>query len=82
MLFKIFAFGIKGYVRDGFNLFDGILVVFSLIDLILTAMSGGESSGIGALAAFRTLRMLRVFKLATKSATMLILISVIFFLIK
>lgn len=40
-------------------------------------MSGGGGSGIGALAAFRTLRMLRVFKLATKSETMLILISAI-----
>ena len=79
MLFKIYGFGIKGYVRDPFNSFDGTLVIFSLIDLLISTLSSGGSSGIGALSAFRTLRMLRVVKLATKSDHMLILLTVTFF---
>jgi len=77
MLFKIYGFGIKGYVRDPFNSFDGTLVIFSLIDLTISTLSSGGSSGIGALSAFRTLRMLRVVKLATKSEHMLILLTAI-----
>jgi hypothetical protein len=79
MLYKIYGFGIKGYVRDPFNSFDGTLVIFSLIDLMISTLSSGGSSGIGALSAFRTLRMLRVVKLATKSDDMLILLTVTFF---
>jgi len=33
MVFKIYTLSLKGYVRDGFNVFDGILVVVSLIDM-------------------------------------------------
>jgi len=79
MVFKIYGFGIKGYVRDPFNSFDGTLVIFSLIDLCISTIGGG-SSGIGALSAFRTLRMLRVVKLATKSENMLILLTVSYFI--
>jgi hypothetical protein len=35
MVVKIAAFGILGYVRDGFNLFDGILVVISLVGMLI-----------------------------------------------
>jgi hypothetical protein len=35
MCFKIYALGIKGYAREGFNLFDGILVVVSIFDLVI-----------------------------------------------
>ena len=30
MIFKIVAFGLLGYLRDSFNVFDGVLVVISL----------------------------------------------------
>ncbi len=35
MCFKICSYGIKGYIKDGFNLFDGTLVIISLFDLAL-----------------------------------------------
>lgn len=35
MLFKIYAYGVKGYAKEGFNLFDGVLVVVSLFDLVI-----------------------------------------------
>ncbi len=75
MTFKIYALGLKGYVKDGFNLFDGILVVVSLFDWGLEAIMG-NASGMGVLTVFRTLRLLRVFKLATRSKGLLILLTV------
>ena len=35
MIFKIYALGFKGYAREGFNLFDGVLVVVSIFDLVI-----------------------------------------------
>jgi hypothetical protein len=66
MIFKIWCLGgVKGYVRDPFNIFDGTLVIISLVDVLLTAFVSG--SGLSVVTAFRTLRLLRVLKLATKS---------------
>ena len=79
MLFKIYALGLSGYVRDGYNLFDGILVNLSLIDILLELIMGA-STGASVLSVFRTLRLLRVFKLATKSKGLLILLTVRIFL--
>jgi len=65
MAFKIYALGFKGYAKEGFNLFDGVLVVVSLFDLVIEQIFG-TSTGAGVISAFRTLRLLRVFKLAKK----------------
>jgi hypothetical protein len=75
MVFKIYALGFQGYVRDGYNLFDGILVCLSLVDIGLQ-MVMGKSTGASVLSVFRTLRLMRVFKLATKSKGLLILLTV------
>lgn len=40
MCFKIYAYGIKGYAKEGFNLFDGVLVVVSLFDLVIETIMG------------------------------------------
>jgi uncharacterized membrane protein YqgA involved in biofilm formation len=65
MIFKIYSLGIKGYAKEGFNLFDGVLVVVSIFDLAIEKIVG-SSTGAGVISAFRTLRLLRVFKLAKK----------------
>jgi len=78
MSFKICSFGIKGYIKDGFNVFDGTLVIISLFDLALQALSDGDGSGLGVLTAFRTLRLLRVVKLATRSEGIMVLLTVNF----
>ena len=80
MLFKIYALSLSGYAKDGFNLFDGILVVVSLFDWGIEVIMG-SSSGMGVLTVFRTLRLLRVFKLATRSKGLLILLTVHNFLL-
>ena len=57
VLLKVLAFGIREYIDDGFNIFDAVVVLFSLIEYSLP----GDSSGLSVLRLFR---LLRVFKLA------------------
>jgi hypothetical protein len=66
MLMKMIGLGIKNYVRDKFNLFDAIVVMFSLLDWTLSQTLTPEQIGSAAqgLQALRALRLLRVIKLA------------------
>lgn len=52
---KIMGYGMKGYISDKMNIFDGIIVILSLVEVIV--MSGG-----GALSAFRSVRIFRTFR--------------------
>merc|ERR1719174_2083673 len=54
MLLKLTAIGILEYVSDGFNLFDGTIVIISLMEL---------AGGGGGLSVLRTFRLVRVFRL-------------------
>jgi hypothetical protein len=66
MLIKIFAYGVKGYCSVAFNVFDGVIVLLSTVEVVMTysgSDGGGASSG-GTISAFRAFRLLRVFKLA------------------
>ena len=56
MILKLIAFGPDGYVKDNMNIFDGIIVFFSIVELI--------AGGGGALSVLRAFRMLRILKLA------------------
>jgi hypothetical protein len=66
MILKIAGLGIRNYLKDSFNVFDAIVVVFSLIDFFITVSVPEEDLGnaIAALQALRALRLLRVIKLA------------------
>ncbi len=77
MVIKLIAFGVIGYVRDAFNLFDGILVVVSLVGMIYEMVSSGSISGTNVLTVFRSIRVLRIFKLASRSQNLLILLEAI-----
>ena len=61
MIIKMIGLGLRGYCSDGFNIFDGTVVTISLVELGI-ALSGGGSGG--GLAILRSLRLVRVFKLA------------------
>ena len=68
-LMNIVWLGVKNYTRDKFNIFDGVVAVLNIIEIILDKIStdtiGGSSLNIGStLTAFWTLRLLRVLKLA------------------
>ncbi|XP_076326543.1 voltage-dependent T-type calcium channel subunit alpha-1G-like isoform X2 [Tachypleus tridentatus] len=55
MVLKIMAEGLFGYISNGFNMFDGTIVVISVVEL-------SHSNGSG-LSVLRTFRLLRIVKL-------------------
>lgn len=57
-MIKIEGLGFKGYCADRFNIFDGCIVMLSLLELVLEQL-GVQGGGI---SVFRALRVLRVFK--------------------
>ena len=63
MVIKLIGLGFKEYARDSFNLFDALIVILSIVDIIITSSTSSDSQG-GTLSAFRGVRLLRVFKLA------------------
>jgi len=62
MVIKLLGLGLKEYSRDQFNIFDAIVVVLSLIDMVAVSLTDDYDSP--ALSAFRGVRLLRIFKLA------------------
>lgn len=57
MALKLLAMGFTGYCRDRMNVFDGLVVILSIIELQF--FSGSNS----AISAFRTIRIARVARL-------------------
>ncbi|ESO85582.1 hypothetical protein LOTGIDRAFT_107523 [Lottia gigantea] len=66
---KILALSPATYFRDGWNGFDAVIVVLSLLDLGLKDLPG--------LSVLRAFRLLRVFKLAKSWPTLNMLISIV-----
>lgn len=67
-VFQLAALGPRGYAGDRFNLFDGLIVISSLVELMVyppSILTGdGADDSLGGLSALRTFRVFRVFKLA------------------
>ena len=67
LLLKLFGDGLKEFLKDTFNIFDTIVVTLSIAELVIDQTnifnSQGVSSG-GSISGFRTLRLLRILKLA------------------
>jgi len=74
MACKLIALTPRGYARNNWNLFDGFLVIASLLDLILSESKLIPSS---SLSVMRVFRLLRVLKLAQSWKTMGQLLSTI-----
>ncbi|KAL4240739.1 Voltage-dependent T-type calcium channel subunit alpha-1G [Mactra antiquata] len=53
---KLISYGLFGYIRNGFNLFDGVIVILSLVEL----MNQDGGSGLSVLRTFRLLRILKL----------------------
>ncbi|KAK9829920.1 hypothetical protein WJX72_008649 [[Myrmecia] bisecta] len=62
MVLKHIALGIAGYWTEWFNVTDGLIVISSVIDLIVSSLGHGRS-GLSALRTFRLLRVVRSLKL-------------------
>ena len=64
MVISMIGLGIKKYCSDGFNIFDAIIVLLSLVDLTLVLMaSNDEENSTGFITVLRGFRLLRIFKL-------------------
>lgn len=64
MVLKLFGLGFWDYVRDGFNVFDMLIVAMSLSEVIVVTVLGPASlQGTSALRTLRALRVLRLFKM-------------------
>lgn len=55
MVLKLVAEGLLPYIRNGYNLFDGGIVIMSVIEL-----QGNKNSGLSVLRTFRLLRVLKL----------------------
>uniref|UniRef100_A0A5K3EQK2 Sodium channel protein n=1 Tax=Mesocestoides corti TaxID=53468 RepID=A0A5K3EQK2_MESCO len=66
---KLVALGPKKYFADSWNIFDFVVVLFSLIEIPLDNVRG--------LSILRAFRLLRVFKLAKSWQTMKLLFSIV-----
>ena len=58
MVMKLIGLSLRGYLADKMNIFDGLLVIIGLIDIIVLQDS---AAGVTVLRAFR---LFRIFKLA------------------
>mmetsp|Transcript_58372 Transcript_58372/g.186072 ORF Transcript_58372/g.186072 Transcript_58372/m.186072 type:complete len:1616 (+) Transcript_58372:485-5332(+) len=61
MIIKVVGLGFMGYIKDRMNIFDGIVVISSFVEIALEQTMGGAG---GSLSVLRSFRLLRVFKLA------------------
>jgi hypothetical protein len=73
MVLKASGLGPRVYLSDAFNLFDAIIVITSLVELIVAASSAGGDAG-SIVGIFRTFRLLRVLKLAKSIKSLRILL--------
>ena len=58
-IFSFKAYGFFRYISDGFNVFDGVIVIFSCLEIynsFVYGLESGENSGISVLRTFRLLR--------------------------
>ena len=57
VVLKLIGFGFRPFCRDNFNIFDALIVIMSLLELVL-----GSGGGISALRAFRLFRVFKLFR--------------------
>ncbi|CAL4059400.1 unnamed protein product, partial [Meganyctiphanes norvegica] len=66
MFLKVIADGPFGYISNGFNVFDGTIVIISIIELYESQSdtgTGADASQGSGLSVLRTFRLLRILKL-------------------
>ncbi|XP_063608556.1 voltage-dependent T-type calcium channel subunit alpha-1G-like, partial [Penaeus indicus] len=66
MLLKVIAEGPFGYISNGFNVFDGVIVILSVVEMYesYTTSHADQQAGQGSgLSVLRTFRLLRILKL-------------------
>ncbi|KAJ7365281.1 hypothetical protein OS493_005382 [Desmophyllum pertusum] len=74
MILKLIAFKLRGYLKSRWNIFDGIVVIISLIDTVFTLSNFIDNTGTSVLRSFR---LVRILKLAKSWSTMSSLLATI-----
>ena len=65
MVLRLIGLGPANYIKDGYNIFDCLIVIISLIDYAINSISTVEEEGDASVfKAFRALRLLRMIKLS------------------
>lgn len=79
MAAKLLAIGFKKYLQDKMNWLDGIVVIISIVEIVmtLTAGSGGNLKAFRTVRVFRTFRVLRVARLLRALKSMKVIINVV-----
>ncbi|UJR21745.1 hypothetical protein I4U23_024820 [Adineta vaga] len=67
MLFKMYGLGVNQYFASSFNIFDFIVIIGSIFEVIWTHFNPEESFGVSVL---RSLRLLRIFKVTRHWASL------------
>lgn len=73
MILKVISLGVGGYMSDKFNVFDGLLVTISMVEL----SSQSDSKGLNAFRMLKILRVLRMTRLIRSLKYMRIIINVL-----
>uniref|UniRef100_A0A672LRP0 Voltage-dependent L-type calcium channel subunit alpha n=1 Tax=Sinocyclocheilus grahami TaxID=75366 RepID=A0A672LRP0_SINGR len=66
MIVKLIAFKAKGYFGDPWNVFDFVIVVGSIVDVVLSEVDDAENVRV-SITFFRLFRVLRLIKLLNRS---------------
>ncbi|XP_019348147.2 voltage-dependent L-type calcium channel subunit alpha-1S [Alligator mississippiensis] len=66
MFVKLMAFKAKGYFGDPWNVFDFLIVIGSIIDVILSEIDDSEDNSRVSITFFRLFRVLRLVKLLSR----------------
>jgi len=75
MILTIPGIGPHAYFTDPVCVFDAIIVVTSIVELVLSMSAEEGEGGGGGLSAFRTFRLFRVFKMAKEWKSLQILLK-------
>ncbi len=76
MTIKMTALGPKAYARDRYNIFDAVVVVLTVAENIIDlSISDDNFTYRGAVLGFRSVRILRIFKLARNLRSFIIMIE-------
>eukprot|EP00833_Pecoramyces_ruminatium_P004731 jgi/Orpsp1_1/1178763/evm.model.c7180000066647.1 len=70
MVLKLYAYGLKGYLRSYFNIFDGLITVASFVELFLP-----NNQGMLVLRVIRAMRILRISKFSKSLIDLAIIIK-------
>jgi len=76
MIIKLIGLGFNGYVADNWNVFDGLIVVVSVIETI-SSLATPSAEGGGAISALRAFRLLRVLRLLGQFESLRIILGTV-----